>query len=117
MLAIRQALTQSYLFFQVRETNWNSKASVCLPELAGLRSISQRIYQYGKGGRRLTAARVVEVITWKGRAPIFQHPDEPSVSDVRLDLMLWKIGKPQAGRHNQSRYATYPCLTTALAGQ
>jgi hypothetical protein len=39
----------------------------------------------------LSAAWVVEVIAWKGRTPVVEHPDEPSVGEVRLHLVLGQV--------------------------
>jgi phenylpyruvate tautomerase PptA (4-oxalocrotonate tautomerase family) len=43
--------------------------------------------------QRRVAARVKQVITRKGRAPFFQHPLEPSLSNMRLHQALGQIGK------------------------
>jgi hypothetical protein len=59
--------------------------------------MAQCVDQQGERWRRLPAARVVEVVAWKGRTPVGEHPDEPSIGEVRLHLILGQVRNTQPG--------------------
>jgi len=63
--------------------------------VADLRSASmpKRFDHEGERRRRLSAARIVKVITRKSWAPVFEHANEASVLDVWRHLVFENIGK------------------------
>ena len=64
--------------------------------------VAQRIDEQGEGRRGLPAARVVEVVARKGRAPVGQHPDEPPLGKMRLHLVLRQVRQAEPGQAPRS---------------
>jgi hypothetical protein len=77
--------------------------------------MAQCVDQQGERWRRLPAARVVEVVAWKGRTPVGEHPDEPSIGEVRLHLILGQVRNTQPGHgrvHSQGDVVKTNCPST-----
>ena len=46
----------------------------------------------------LAAARIVEVVAGKGRAPVVEHAHQTAVGEVGCDLVLGDVGEAEAGQ-------------------
>ncbi|KAG5725946.1 hypothetical protein E4T56_gene19971, partial [Termitomyces sp. T112] len=98
--------------------------------------IGALIAKQGKGWRGLTAAGVIEVVSGKGRAPVFQHADKAArrhriMHDIvnrhgqthaRLGSLLHHA-RPAKGQlpfnadiHHPSVFLEFPCIKPAAAG-
>lgn len=51
-------------------------------------SVAQRVDDQRESGRRLSSARIVEMVPGKRGAPIREHSDQPALRDVRLHVSL-----------------------------
>jgi hypothetical protein len=60
--------------------------------------VAQRVNQQRERRRGLAPARVVEVIASKGRAPVLQHADQPTICEVCLCLVLKHASQSETGR-------------------
>ena len=61
-----------------------------------LSPISQCIDQDCESRRSLPSARIVQVITREGRAPIGQHPGQPALGYIWLHVTFRQISKTEA---------------------
>src|SRR3954447_26415379 len=83
-----------------------SCATLCRPLtlcLLSCSSIAQGINQQSKGGCRLPAAWIIEVVSRERRAPGCEHPDEIAAVEVSLHLLLGEIRQPEAGRRVEDK--------------
>ena len=56
------------------------------------------IDQHRKGRRGLAAARVIELVARKRRAPILEHPEQSSVGNIRRHLVFRHVGEAHSGQ-------------------
>jgi hypothetical protein len=59
-------------------------------------SIAELFDEKSESGRRLPAARVVEVVPCVGWAPVGKHPDETSLCDIPLNDVLWQVSQAKS---------------------
>ncbi len=79
-----------------RSRPWPELSSDVEP-VAPLAPVAQGVDQQGEGRRGLASAGIVEVIARKRRAPIFQHPLEAALGEMRLRQILRHIGEAESG--------------------
>ena len=59
--------------------------------------MAKRIGQQRKSSGRLAAVWIVKMVARKWRTPVLQNTDEPSVRELRSDLILHHVGQPESG--------------------
>src|SRR5207237_1238515 len=60
-------------------------------------AIAQRFYQQREGGRDLAAAGIIKVVAGEGRAPVFEHADQPAIGELVAEMVLGKERDAEAG--------------------
>src|SRR5213595_3578685 len=78
-------------------------SGVRMPNDAASGPVAQRVDHHGHGPRRLTAARIIEVVAGKYRAPVCKHPFEPLLGDVLLHQVL-REKRQAASRQRRPKY-------------
>lgn len=76
--------------------------------LISLPLVAQRLHKQGEGGRMLSSARIVEMISGERRAPIFEHADETPFGNVACDLALEHVCQTKAVKRR--RFQHFPII-------
>ncbi len=74
------------------------EASQPIRETPALTPMTQCVHQQRKCRRGLASAWIIEVIAGIWRAPIFKHPFETALGEMRLCQILRHIGQAESGK-------------------